>query len=168
MNVNQFNEALEQNPNSAIEFVLPSGERIPPHFHVTEVGRVDRSFIDCGGTKRASSSCLIQLWAADDMTHRLLPSKLGKIMLMAAPTLQSETLPVEVEYGELIAAQYSVDHFESVFGKLRFMLMGKRTDCLAKDKCGVEGCNTPGCCSTSPAEGARPALQGNTGCSPTC
>lgn len=149
MNVNELNQVLANHPDSAIEFVLPDGQRIPPHFHVTEVGRVDRSFIDCGGTKRTNSSCMLQLWTADDTGHRLSPSKLAKIMLLAAPTLRSDMLPVEVEYGQQVASQYSVDHFESVFGTLRFALVGKRTDCLAKDKCGVDGCNTPDCCSTT-------------------
>lgn len=145
MNVKEFTEVLVQNETAALEFVLPGGLPVPDHFHVTEVGRVDRAFIDCGGTRRATSSCMLQLWTADDVSHRLKPTKLVRVMSLAAPLLQSDDLPVEVEYGKDVASQYSVDHFQSVFGKLRFVLVSKRTDCLAMDKCGVDGCSTTDC-----------------------
>ena len=37
----------------AVNFRLPSGEHLPAHFHVTEVGLVSKHFIDCGGVLRA-------------------------------------------------------------------------------------------------------------------
>ena len=154
MNVREFSQALEANQPKTLRFALPSGQLVPVHFHVTEVGRVDRTFIDCGGTRRSTSSCLIQIWHADDAEHRLQPAKLAKIMQMAKPILESDELPVEVEFGDTIAAQYAVDHFESVFGTVTFGLVGKRTDCLAKDKCGVDGCGSEGAqCATAASTG---------------
>ena len=35
-----------------IGFQLPDGSLVPSHFHVTEVGKVSKHFIDCGGTLR--------------------------------------------------------------------------------------------------------------------
>ena len=35
-----------------ISFKLPNGDLVPNHFHVTEVGRVTKNFIDCGGKIR--------------------------------------------------------------------------------------------------------------------
>ncbi len=35
-----------------ITFQLPNGELVPNHFHVTEVGKITKNFIDCGGTLR--------------------------------------------------------------------------------------------------------------------
>ena len=37
---------------TAVNFKLPSGEYVPEHFHVTEVGLVTKHFIDCGGVER--------------------------------------------------------------------------------------------------------------------
>ena len=37
---------------SELVFVLPDGTRVPPHFHVTEVGQVDKYFVDCGDQVR--------------------------------------------------------------------------------------------------------------------
>lgn len=167
MNVSEFNEVLERNSGANLEFVLPNGQRLPPHFHVTEVGRIDRAFIDCGGTKRAASSCMLQLWTADDISHRLVPSKLAKIMTLAKPTLKSDDLPVEVEYGEEVAGQYTIERYDSVFGTLRFMLAGKRTDCLAKDKCGVDGCSTVEFCEAPEVAEKQPAVKSSC-CGPGC
>lgn len=168
MNVSEFNDVLSQHGSAKLQFVLPNGATVPVHFHVTEVGRVDKTFIDCGGTQRAVASCLLQVWTADDADHRLVPSKLAKIMSLAAPLLQSDTLPVEVEYGEDTASQYAVDRFESTFGTLRFVLASKRTDCLAKDKCGVDGCNANGCCEASAISQEEPTARPTCGCGPCC
>ena len=35
-----------------IGFQLPNGKLVPNHFHVTEVGKITKHFIDCGGTVR--------------------------------------------------------------------------------------------------------------------
>ncbi len=147
MNVEQFQQLLQQHPNAKLHFQLPNGQKIPSHFHVTEVGRIDKSFIDCGGTTRQLASCSIQVWTADDTDHRLAPSKLAGILALAKPVLKSLDLPVEVEYGQAAAAMYSISHAEAIFGDLTFVLAGKQTDCLAKDKCGVNTCSpAAGCC----------------------
>jgi hypothetical protein len=118
---------------------LPSGEFIPDHFHVTEVGRVDKDFIDCGGTRRIDSACVIQVWTANDVDHRLSASKLRKILGLGA-VLGVSNMRVEIEYGEDVASLYKLSHVEVTPGGLLFVLAGKKTDCLAPDKCGVGGC----------------------------
>ena len=54
------------NQLETIEFKLPNGDLVPRHFHVTEVGKVSKTFIDCGGTLRQESLINFQLWEADD------------------------------------------------------------------------------------------------------
>lgn len=147
MNVEQLFQALEQQPQAAIRFQLPGGDLIPDHFHVTEVGRIDKTFIDCGGTRRQSATCLLQTWTANDFDHRLAAGKLAKILNLAAPLLKTFDLPVEVEYGEQVAAQYTVTELIASEDSLTFLLAGKQTDCLARDKCGLEICApNSGCC----------------------
>jgi hypothetical protein len=36
----------------AVNFQLPDKSFVPAHFHVTEVGKVTKKFIDCGGVVR--------------------------------------------------------------------------------------------------------------------
>jgi hypothetical protein len=147
MNVNELVPLLEFNSDFSIRFVLPSGEFIPDHFHVTEIGRVERNFIDCGGTRRQSVACMLQTWTANDIDHRLTAGKLAKIFSLAAPVLKAPDLPVEVEYGTDVVGQYNLDSVESKPGALHFVLTAKQTDCLARDKCGVNECSSHGCCS---------------------
>jgi hypothetical protein len=146
MNVQQLLESLEGNTDSSLRFVLPSGELIPDHFHVTEVGRVEKDFIDCGGTRRKSVSCLLQTWVATDLDHRLTAGKLAKIIKLAKPLLGSADLPVEIEHGAEYATQYHLSEIGIGVGWLNLVLVGKQTDCLARDKCGVGECSTSGCC----------------------
>ncbi len=146
MNVKHLSAILESNPLASLRFVLPSGEFVPAHFHITEVGRVQKDFIDCGGTRRAAVSCLLQAWSANDLDHRLEAGKLAKILKIAAPILGSVDLPVEVEYGANLAAQYQLAEVEAGTDVLNFVLVGKQTDCLAKEKCGPTECTSSSCC----------------------
>jgi len=147
MIVKQVAELLALDGEAALHMMLPSGEFLPAHFHITEVGRVGKKFVDCGGTLRESASCLLQVWSSHDVDHRLSAGKLAKIFKFAEAVLESDELPVEVEYGALVAAQYHVADVEVTPRGLLFVLSGKQTDCLAPDKCGVSGCGaTTDCC----------------------
>jgi hypothetical protein len=63
-----------------ISFQLPNGELVANHFHVTEVGKVTKHFIDCGGVERKETVVNFQLWEENDYDHRLHPDKLLKII----------------------------------------------------------------------------------------
>lgn len=146
MNVAQLYQLLSKREAAEVKFRLPGGALIPEHFHVTEVGRVDKRFIDCGGTKRQASSCLLQTWTADDFDHRLHAGKLASILKLAEPLLETFDLSVEVEHGAEVASQYVIADFEFTSSGFTFLLAGKQTDCLAKDKCGVGGSANSNCC----------------------
>ncbi len=64
-----------------VNFILPNGNQVPPHFHVTEVGIITKNFIDCGGTVREEKMVNFQLWEANDFDHRLAPQKLLNIII---------------------------------------------------------------------------------------
>jgi len=49
MNLRSFKYLLHQNQDRPVIFVLPDGDVIPAHYHVTEVGHVTKRFVDCGG-----------------------------------------------------------------------------------------------------------------------
>ena len=123
--------------------MLPDKSFIPTHYHITEVGRLQKDFIDCGGTVRSLTSCLLQIWVANDTEHRLETTKLATIMQIAKPLLKSEDLPVEVEYEEGVVSQYPVASAEITPAGILFYLGTKHTACLAPEKCGVDG---TGCC----------------------
>ena len=116
-----------------ISFQLPDGELVPGHFHVTEVGKVSKHFIDCGGVIRKEEVVNFQLWNADDYDHRLHPEKLVQIIELSEDKLNiDEELTVEVEY-----QGRSIETFTLEFDGSNFLLVNKQTDCLAKDQCGI-------------------------------
>ena len=121
-----LNEAKE------IKFQLPSGELVPEHFHVTEVGKVTKDFIDCGGTVRHEQVANFQLWSANDYNHRLHPEKLNKIIELSQSKLDIGDLEIEVEYQADTVGKYGLSYDGN-----SFLLTTKNTDCLAKDNCGI-------------------------------
>ena len=143
MNVQHFRALLDANPGARMHLMLPDRSFVPAHYHITEVGRVRKDFIDCGGTVRSAASCLLQIWVADDTDHRLETTKLAAIMEVAGAVLERDDLPVEVEYEAAAISQYPVAGFEVTPAGLLFSLGTKHTACLAPEKCGVDG---SGCC----------------------
>lgn len=118
---------------SEIAFQLPDGTLVPAHFHVTEVGKITKHFIDCGGTSRKEEVVNFQLWNAQDYDHRLHPEKLLHIIQLSEKTLNLEDLSIEVEYqGPTTIAKYALG-----FDGKNFLLTAKQTDCLAKEACAI-------------------------------
>jgi hypothetical protein len=151
MKVSEFKDHLEAAPEHELRFVLPNGETIPVHAHITEVGRTDRRFLDCGGTLRNVSSCTLQAWVAEDLDHRLLPGSLANILAKAQPILGTDELDVEVEFESGFISQFPVVGAAIRGEALELQLGTKHTDCLAKEICTpVESeenaCCAGGCC----------------------
>ncbi|MFO0847590.1 MAG: DUF6428 family protein [Gemmataceae bacterium] len=151
MTLDAFVAVMKDNPGAALHLMLPDGSFVPAHFHVTEVGRVQKEFIDCGGTARSTTACVLQVWVADDTQHRLDTTKLAKIIQIGTPLFPSMNLPVEVEYENGLVSQYPVGGAEVTPSGVLLHLGSKHTACLAQDRCGVvplDGacCPTPGCC----------------------
>ncbi|WP_445711072.1 DUF6428 family protein [Flavobacterium sp.] len=131
MKLSEIKTALKE--LSTIAFQLPNGELVPNHFHVTEVGKVTKHFIDCGGTVRKEEVVNFQLWEENDYDHRLHPEKLVHIIELSEKIIGIEDLEIEVEYQ--MAA--TIGKFDLDFDGKNFLLVSKLTNCLAKDKCGI-------------------------------
>ena len=58
MKMNALKKDLASHKDWNVKFVLPSGKSAPAHAHVTEVARIDKKDVDCGGTFRTDSFCL--------------------------------------------------------------------------------------------------------------
>lgn len=117
---------------SELGFQLPNGTMVPGHFHVTEVGEVNKRFIDCGGSMRDEKVVNFQLWEANDYDHRLHPEKLMKIIELSEKLLDLGDEEIEVEYQGETIGKYGLTFSNNVF-----QLTSQQTDCLAKDKCGI-------------------------------
>ena len=147
MNLQELKNTLSQ--LEEVTFVLPNGEHIPPHFHVTEVGKSSKHYVDCGGSVRKEEVVTFQLWSANDYDHRIQPQKILDIIGIAEETLDLGNLEVEVEYQSDTIGRYGLYANEG-----RFLLIPTHTDCLAKDKCGI------------PKEHETLPVASSSGCSP--
>lgn len=130
MKLSEFKSHLQE--LTELRFYLPNGQAVPSHFHVTEIGAIQKHFIDCGGSLRHESKINFQLWSADDIDHRLQAQKLQAIIALSEHQLKLKDAEIEIEYQAKTIGKYAVDlHAEG------FQLINTHTDCLAKDKCGI-------------------------------
>ena len=137
----QLNEA----PATVLRFVLPDGDYIPAHVHVTEVGHVVKNFVDCGGVTGRTESVVLQTHVGTDTDHRLKAARFARILQLGERVLPHASLNVEVEYDCCVVSQYPIqqvkldgEHFDIVLGR-------KRTQCLAQDRAKQESAEM--CCA---------------------
>lgn len=116
----------------SLHFLMPNGNKIPSHFHITEVGSIKKDFVDCGSTRRTESIINFQLWEDQDFDHRLTPEKLLGIINYSQDVLRFNDDEIEVEY-----QQGTIGKFGLSFDGKNFVLINKMTDCLALDSCGI-------------------------------
>ncbi len=147
MKLSAFRSMLGQYPDANIVIQLPDGSTVPRHFHVTEVGRVTKDFVDCGGTFRSSEACVLQTWTGveRDDGHRLTAGKLVHILGLAGRIIPSQEIPVEVEHEAGLVSQYPVASIEGTSTQVTVLLARKHTDCLARESCRTDGQENCGC-----------------------
>ena len=116
-----------------VNFQLENGSFLPSHFHITEIGLSNKKFIDCGGVVRDENLISFQLWHANDFNHRLKPKNILEIISIAENAIISEDLEIEVEYQDSTIGKYNIS-----FDGKNFILLNKKTNCLAEDQCGIE------------------------------
>jgi hypothetical protein len=130
MKLSQFKNQLQH--TQQIIFLSTDGKEIPSHFHITEVGEINKRYIDCGGTMRSETSIGMQLWASTDYDHRLNATKLLQIIAVAETKLGITDGDVEIEYQADTIGKYGLEYSNG-----KFVLQSTKTDCLAKDNCGI-------------------------------
>ena len=149
MKLSDLRTALDRYPDTFPRFVLPDGEHIPAHAHVTEVGHVVKNFIDCGGVTGKSETVLLQTHVGRDTDHRLKASRLAKILELGRRVLPHDQLEVEIEYDCCVVAQYPVEEVKRAGEHLDISLGKRRTQCLAQTR--RETATASDCCATSVA-----------------
>jgi hypothetical protein len=148
MKLSELKQLLGDSRNELVQFVLPDGETVPAAYHLTEVGHVKKNFVDCGGTRRSTEACVLQLWLGDDSTHRLRADKFLRILDLSREIVPSEHLPIELEYEDSVISQYPISDFRRDAGTLVLQLAAKHTDCVARQSCLPSGNQADdACCS---------------------
>ncbi|GAB5559753.1 MAG: DUF6428 family protein [Synoicihabitans sp.] len=132
-----FISALREHPDAQLHIVLPDDDIVPAHFHVTEIGRVHKDFIDCGGTARSTTHCQLQLLVASDVDHRLTAGKLAKIFELSEPVLRGDDLPLVIEHEDCRTIAFPLESFAASDEQITIKLTLPHPACLAGDACGL-------------------------------
>lgn len=150
MKLHDVRTVLRKYPATFIRFVLPDGDCIPAHAHITEVGHVLKKFIDCGGLTGNAETVVLQTHVGEDTEHRLKSGRLAEILQLGDRVLPHDQLDVEVEYDCCVVAQYPVAEVRPAGKHLDLILEQKRTQCLArereKNKPAADCCTTAASC----------------------
>lgn len=153
MNLEEFKTLLSANPEKAFRLKLPNGNAVPISFHITEVGRLQKTFLDCGGQLHEKDLCLLQVWVGEDEDHRVQTGKMAGILKKAESFLPSDSVPLEIEYEDEMISQYTVDGHVVDDDSVVLKLAHKHTACLAMQLCGPapkkEKADEQACCASS-------------------
>ena len=147
MKYEALKSALDRYPATFPRFVLPGGDYIPAHAHVTEVGHVVRNFIDCGGLTGKEEKVVLQTHVGSDTDHRLGSDRFAKILRLGNRVIPSADLDVDVEYDCCVVAQYPIAEAQPRGQYLDLILQRGRTQCRARERGETEAAD--GCCATS-------------------
>jgi Family of unknown function (DUF6428) len=149
MKLHDLQHTLETNPRLFPRFVLPDGDYIPAHAHVTEVGHVVRKFIDCGGLTGKEEKILLQTHVGKDTDHQLRADRFAKILRLGNRVIPGADLDVDIEYDCCVVAQYPIAEARPDGDYLNLILRRGRTQCRARER--RESKTTADCCATSAA-----------------
>ena len=158
MNLSELKSLLATHSGRSFRIALPDGDAVPVSFHVTEVGRVQKTFLDCGGTLRETAACQLQIWVGEDYDHRIETGKMASILEKGKALLPDDTIPVEFEYEDRVISQYTIQGHEVTEEAVVLTLANKHTQCLAPELCGLPALNR------LPAIGGKSPCCGPSGC----
>lgn len=143
MTTQEFLTVLAEHQNKALLFEYAPNLLVGANYHITEVKHLTIDSVDCGAQTDAWKETIIQLWES--------PSELGKTEYMTSykalailkkvGQMRDYTLDAEVKFeysnANFHTAQLFVNDFEIRNNTLLIKLAVEKTDCKAKELCGV-------------------------------
>ena len=138
---------VSRHPATFPRFLLPDGNYVPAHAHITEVGHVVRKFIDCGGETGQEEKVLLQTHLGRDTEHRLRSDRFARILELGERVLPDDQLDVEVEYDCCVVAQYPIAEARLEGEYLELLLSRGRTQCRAGER--RKSAANEACCGTT-------------------
>ena len=143
MTTQEFLTVIAAHQNKALLFEYAPNLLVGANYHITEVKHLTIDSVDCGAQTDAWKETIIQLWES--------PNELGKTEYMTAykalailkkvGTMRAYTLDAEVKFeysnANFHTAQLFVNDYEIRNNNLLIKLAIQKTDCKAKELCGV-------------------------------
>ena len=158
MKTQEFLDLLKSHQDKSLLFEYTTGQMVGANYHITEVKNTSIESVDCGGRMDTWNETVIQLWESPDelgkteyMSANKASSILNRVDQMRSYDRDAE---VKIEYSNdrFHTAQLFVNDFELHGNDLLIKLAVEKTDCKAKEDCGVKETATVGveesCCET--------------------
>ena len=147
MKTNEFLELLNNHKDKELLFEYKSGHFVGANYHITEIKNVTVDAVDCGAGVDFWKETIIQLWES--------PEEKGKTEYMTAykalgilnkvdgikPMVKDAELRFEYSSDSFHTAQLFVDDAVWNDNRLIVKLIVEKTDCKAKETCGIPGEN---------------------------
>ncbi len=159
MNTSKLLSLLKQHQEKSLLFEYTDGKFVGANYHITEVKNIIVDAVDCGARTDFWKETIVQLWESpkekdkrDYMTAYKALSILNKVDRMK-PMVRDAEIKFEYSNADFHTAQLFVNDFSLNQKELVIHLAVQKTDCKAKDTCGVQETavaseqETAACCS---------------------
>jgi len=143
MQTNELLEVLHTHKNKELLFEYLPGHFVGANYHITEVKNVTVDTVDCGGKSNFWKETIIQLWESPKEKD-----KTGFMSAFKALGILNKVDKIKpMEKDTEVKFEYSNEHFHTaqlfvndcVYNEQKIILkLGvRKTDCKAKEACGV-------------------------------
>ncbi len=159
MNTAELLSLLEQHQEKSLLFEYSDGKFVRANYHITEVKNIIVDSVDCGARTDYWRETVVQLWESpkekentEYMTAYKALGILKKVDRMK-PMVKDAEIKFEYSNSDFHTAQLFVNDFSLNQKELVIKLAVQKTDCKAKETCGVtesavaEEKETVACCS---------------------
>ncbi|WP_350289146.1 DUF6428 family protein [uncultured Croceitalea sp.] len=143
MKTNEFLELLNDHKDKSLLFEYQPGAFVGANYHITEIKNTTIDSVDCGAGVDFWKETIIQLWESPeekDKTSFMSAFKalgiLNKVNSIK-PMVAAAEVKFEYSNANFNTAQLFVEDYAWNNDKIIFKLSVKKTDCKAKETCGV-------------------------------
>lgn len=143
MKTQEFFELLNTNKGKSLLLEYTPGKFVGANYHITEVKHKTIESVDCGAGADFWKETVIQLWESpvekeskEFMSTNKALSILEKVGDIKPFNFEAE-LKFEYSNKNFNTAQMFVDEYEMLDNQLIFKLAIHKTDCKAKEACGI-------------------------------
>lgn len=143
MKTNELLTILKEHSNKSLLFEYKEGSLVGANYHITEVKNITIDSIDCGAKTDFWKETIIQLWESptekDKREYMTSYKALAILNKVDGIKPMEKEVEVKFEYSNATfhTAQLFVNDYEINAEQLIIKLGVERTDCKAKDVCGV-------------------------------
>jgi len=144
MNTSEFISLLKQHQDKSLLFEYAPGKLVGANYHITEVKNITVDAVDCGAGTDFWKETIVQLWESpmekdkrEYMSVYKALSILNKVDRIK-PMVQDAEIKIEYSNENFHTAQLFVEDYTLDPKTLTLKLSVEKTDCKAKETCGVE------------------------------